>query len=1235
MYFRVLLSIAALLSSAGIHAATFVVTSTADTGGSTCGSTCTLRQAITAANATPAADTINFSITVPRTGEILIAPTSNLPTITQPLTINGYSQSGTRVNDDPIVSNALLRIRIDGADVPPPTRGLTVCAPNVTIRGLAITRFDRGALVGNSGGSPCAAGTTSVLGNFFGLNATGTTPVPGPIGILAESTVSIGSASPADRNVIVDVIGIALQSPSVPGSVVSGNLMGTDKTGTVGLGAMNNGIRISASAPALSIGSPLPNRIRFTRNGIVVNTPARGIDAANNVIRDSELLGIDLGADGFTPNDPNDVDTGANDLQNFPVIALAQRVAGGVNLSGNLDVGHPGSLTYTLTTYAGDSCHPGGHGDGERILGQASRNFSSTAESFSYVQGTADPLPPGTVITMTATRPGVGTSEFSACFPLDPPPLLVNSSDDLADGVCDAAHCSLRDAIIVSNNTTATGLRRIHFAIPPLGGTSEIVIAPGSQLPDLTRAVAIDGYSQPGTAENTDADNSNAVVRIRLNGPGGTRTGLRLCAPGIVVRGLSITRFSTAVESCSSGPSTIAGNFIGLAADGVASAGNNIAVVANAGPVDLGGSAPADRNVIGGGGAGVLLGSSASNSRIDGNLFGSDRTGTQPRALNASVFVNSGAGAIAIGARRPNAFRFSIGGINLAGNAGTNIRFDQNTFASLVGLAADLADDGVTANDPGDGDTGTNGLLNFPVLELVERTDAGLRVVGNVDVPTGFTTVTVYASTSCHSSGQGPGERILGTFAPATFSFDHALITDVDLDAFPVVSATASSAEGTSEMSACRTVTDPPPGIAVDTSQDSGLVGLNGGCEATGDANTCTLSEAITLANSRPGADRIRFTIPGDGPHFISNATGFPVITDGLQIDGYTQQGASPNAATTGSDAVLRIEVKAEGGSTLRICTPQPVELRGLAIWGGTAATIAAQSSLGTSCAVAGPLTVRGSWIGFTANADFGGGNVGIDARGAPAVIGGASLADRNVFGHLQKGVVVRDQAHGSIVGNNTFGRGPDSTQAASTGIGVELAGVSQTVVGGDGVLANQFAGGTTAILVTGTAADSNTLYANTFTGASGGTAIDLAAGTTPDGITPNDVNDVDTGANEGQNTPVLTDGTSDGGSATINGLLDVPAGITAPVNYRLAFYFSAFCFDEGGVFGDRNGNVYLGAVDLPFASGAENFAATLALPAGPGFITATATSPAGSTSEISNCLVAPRPAAVFADGFE
>jgi len=60
-----------------------------------------------------------------------------------------------------------------------------------------------------------------------------------------------------------------------------------------------------------------------------------------------------------------------------------------------------------------------------------------------------------------------------------------------------------------------------------------------------------------------------------------------------------------------------------------------------------------------------------------------------------------------------------------------------NRIAANGALGIDLSDDGVTANDAGDGDTGPNGLLNFPVL--LSGVGSGGLVVGtfSLDVPAG------------------------------------------------------------------------------------------------------------------------------------------------------------------------------------------------------------------------------------------------------------------------------------------------------------------------------------------------------------------------------------------------------------------------------------------------------------------------------------------------------------------
>ena len=111
MRVRVASTLAALLVSAFGLANTYSVTTTADSGAGS------LRQAILDANGNPGADTINFNIT--GSGVHTVAPASALPTITEAVTINGYSQPGASANTNAPNqgTNAVIQIEIDGTSV--------------------------------------------------------------------------------------------------------------------------------------------------------------------------------------------------------------------------------------------------------------------------------------------------------------------------------------------------------------------------------------------------------------------------------------------------------------------------------------------------------------------------------------------------------------------------------------------------------------------------------------------------------------------------------------------------------------------------------------------------------------------------------------------------------------------------------------------------------------------------------------------------------------------------------------------------------------------------------------------------------------------------------------------------------------------------------------------------------------------------------------------------------------
>src|SRR5262249_9769025 len=139
----------------------------------------------------------------------------------------------------------------------------------------------------------------------------------------------------------------------VTGYQILGNLIGTDATGTSPVGNGGDGILIDAGGVNNTIGGPDPgagNVIAYNQgNGVTAVGVSVGNVIRGNSIFNNDGLGIDLGGDGVTPNDPLDADPGPNGLQNFPVITSASGDGGQTVVQGTLN-STPGT-TFTLDFY--------------------------------------------------------------------------------------------------------------------------------------------------------------------------------------------------------------------------------------------------------------------------------------------------------------------------------------------------------------------------------------------------------------------------------------------------------------------------------------------------------------------------------------------------------------------------------------------------------------------------------------------------------------------------------------------------------------------------------------------------------------------------------------------------------------------------------------------------------------------------------------------------------------------
>jgi trimeric autotransporter adhesin len=424
------LLVAALLMAASLmltakpaHARDFTIINTNDSGAGS------LRQAITDANNTPGADIIRFNI--PGSGVKSIKPASQLPGIREEVTIDGYTQPGSKKNTLAKGTNAVPLIELDGSNAASGTDGLVMRsgASNSEIRGLVINRFLEGIVV--SGGIESETTGVEIEGNFIGTDATGQADLGNRsggmllIGVGLTSSVNnntIGGTEPETRNLISGnggSFGDGVTIINAENNRVEGNLIGTKKDGTSPLGNTGEGVSISSSS-GNSVGGALPgaaNTIAFNnRRGVMVdNFTNTGNPILRNSIFSNGFLGIDLignqEADGRTANDPKDPDAGPNTLQNFPVVGSAKpikkkkrklsAIAGSLNSTPN--------QTFIVELFS----NPSGTDEGKTFIGQRSvtTDFSGDASFTITVRRSVAPV--GSAITATATDSGGNTSEFS------------------------------------------------------------------------------------------------------------------------------------------------------------------------------------------------------------------------------------------------------------------------------------------------------------------------------------------------------------------------------------------------------------------------------------------------------------------------------------------------------------------------------------------------------------------------------------------------------------------------------------------------------------------------------------------------------------------------------------------------------------------------------------------------------------------------------------------------------
>jgi parallel beta-helix repeat protein len=356
---------------------------------------------------------------------------------------------------------------LGGANAGPQTFGLDIRPGNSQVKGLVVNDFDFSAIVISGGDNnvveDCYLGTDAtgtqakgsasgvtindsamnvigseepakgnvISGNEYGVNVEGdlgfNTVVGNLIGTDATGTAELGNLYSGVRlsvgvhgtTVVGNVVsgngaGVELfgyENDPVRNNTVSGNFIGTDRTGTKNLGNDGYGVRVAGAV----YNDVMGNKIAFNgMSGVAVLDGGDLVRISQNSIYGNGPdhagygLGIHLGGDGVTPNDAGDADAGPNGRQNFPVLSTAA--------TGGATTVVRGTLSSTPNTSF-------------RIEFASSPKADAGKAAFTYE--TEEPIPVGHVVAAVAIPNDqvdgtLATSEFSMAVTVQDAPLTVS-----------------------------------------------------------------------------------------------------------------------------------------------------------------------------------------------------------------------------------------------------------------------------------------------------------------------------------------------------------------------------------------------------------------------------------------------------------------------------------------------------------------------------------------------------------------------------------------------------------------------------------------------------------------------------------------------------------------------------------------------------------------------------------------------------------------------------------------
>ena len=343
--------------------------------------------------------------------------------------ITGATATGNTVTGNYIGLNAAGTAAIandeTGVMIDTGASGNTIGGATASARNVISGNTQYGVIVTAQSG---ATANNIIQGNYLGTNAAGTAAVSnGGFGVVIDyaaiNTSILDNVISGNTNTSWSASrgGIYLYAN---GATIQSNKIGLDATGTTTLGngggASSAGIFEAGGSSDVLIGGTGAGQgntiIGNAGPGVVVLADPGNIRMLGNAIYGNTGLGIDLGNNGVTINDAGDGDSGANNLQNFPVLMSATTNGSTIVVFGSFN--STASNYYRIEFFSSPSADSTGYGEGQTYLGyvNVSTNGSGNATFNATLSAS---VAAGQYISATATQCNAtyttftNTSEFA------------------------------------------------------------------------------------------------------------------------------------------------------------------------------------------------------------------------------------------------------------------------------------------------------------------------------------------------------------------------------------------------------------------------------------------------------------------------------------------------------------------------------------------------------------------------------------------------------------------------------------------------------------------------------------------------------------------------------------------------------------------------------------------------------------------------------------------------------